>query len=76
MITTPLIKVAWVRNPGVPPGQPAPGHLRCPCGQAPESLFSHDAGDVRCACGRLYAWNGWLIENDEQPAADSAPGSG
>ena len=58
---TDLIKVAWIRN-DVPPGYPAPGHLHCPCGNSPESMFHPEQGDVVCNCGRVYSWNGWIKE--------------
>jgi len=65
------LKVAWVRNPA-PPGQPAQGHLNCPCGHAPETDYSKTQGNVRCGCGRLYTWNGWIIRgtlNNEKKKA-------
>ena len=61
MKTQPL-KVAWIRN-DEPAGKPAKGHLRCPCGNAPESDFASANGHVYCACGRVYTWNGWLIQS-------------
>lgn len=59
MTTTTLHKVAWIRNPEAPAGQPAPGHLHCPCGNAPESNYK-PGPDVLCNCGRRYTWDGWL----------------
>lgn len=60
-----LVKVAWIRNQGIPPGQPAWGRLACPCGNAPESRYNINQVDVECECGRLYRWDGLLLE---QPA--------
>lgn len=54
-----LGKVAWIRNPDVPAGQPAKGRLNCRCGAAPESDFRPENGDVTCACGQIYTWDGW-----------------
>jgi len=59
-MTTELLKVAWVRDPE-PPGRPAMGRLNCRCGNAPKSNFNPDNGNVTCACGAVYAWNGWII---------------
>lgn len=56
---TGLVKVAWIRNPGAPVGSPAPGHLNCPCGHSPESMFQKGP-DIKCACGRVYSWDGWM----------------
>jgi hypothetical protein len=55
-----LAKVAWIRNPDVPMGQPASGHLNCPCGNAPESRFNAANGDVICTCGTIYSYDGWV----------------
>lgn len=55
-------KVAWIRNQSIPAGQPAPGHLNCPCGNAPETNYSPDTGNVACACGRVYTWDGYIIQ--------------
>lgn len=60
-----LIKVAWIRNPGIPPGQPAPGRLDCPCGQAPESNHNQSQPDIVCGCGTVYRWDGTIIQRDE-----------
>lgn len=55
------MKRAWIRNPDIPAGQPAPGHISCPCGHAPESDFSPENGNVTCACGVVYTWDGWIV---------------
>lgn len=54
-----LTKVAWIRN-DVPAGQPAKGHLKCPCGNSPESDYDEENGDIHCYCGKVYTWNGWV----------------
>lgn len=58
--TMTLTKVAWIRN-DAPAGQPAPGHLGCPCGKAPETEFDTSAGNIACQCGTVYTWDGWII---------------
>jgi hypothetical protein len=56
------VKVAWIRDRSAPPGQPGPGRLNCDCGHAPPSRFHPDQVHVNCRCGRLYSWDGWLLE--------------
>jgi hypothetical protein len=61
MATMRLTKVAMIREPGYPVGQPAPLYLNCPCGAKPRT----DARDpeftfIECACGRVYDSLGWL----------------
>lgn len=56
-----LTKVAWIREAGHPVGQPAPGRLNCRCGSAPVSVFNASQGNVTCACGQVYTWNGYLV---------------
>lgn len=58
--TVELLKVAWIRDRNAPLGQPAKGRLNCRCGNAPESDFCSDNGDVHCACGMVYTWNGYI----------------
>ncbi len=59
--TTQHTKRAWVRDPEVPPGRPAPGRISCPCGNTPLSWFA-DGADVLCACGTLYDSQGYILE--------------
>ena len=54
-------KVAWIRAPGYPMGQPAPGRLNCPCKNAPFSTFA-DGPDITCHCGTVYSWDGWIVK--------------
>ena len=61
-VTIRRVKVAWIRN-AVPPGAPAPGHLHCPCGHAPESVFDESQPDIVCACGRVYDWAGYIVRD-------------
>ncbi len=56
-----LLKVAWIRDPNAPAGQPATGRLNCRCGQAPITRLDPAQGNVRCACGQLYTYNGFLL---------------
>ena len=53
-------KRAWIRDPNAPVGKPALGRINCPCGQAPLSAFSPEQGDITCACGTVYTWDGWV----------------
>ena len=52
-------KVAVIRDPSVPPGQPAPMWLNCPCGAKPATRYQ--GPDVTCACGKVYSHNGHLV---------------
>lgn len=59
-----LIKVAMIRQPGYPSGQPAPLFLKCPCGAKPATdVDKHE--DVVCSCGQHYTYNGWLIDTEK-----------
>jgi len=55
-----VLKVAWVRDPNAPMGKPANGKLQCNCGNAPETKYSPDQGNVTCVCGMVYTWDGWV----------------
>ena len=68
---TGFLKRAWIRNAGVPQGQPARGRISCPCGQAPESDYSPTNGDVTCACGSVYTWDGWIKPSLIESAAQA-----
>jgi hypothetical protein len=59
-----LLKVAWVRQPDVPAGQPAPGQLQCECANAPLTHY-RPGPDVICNCGRRYTWDGWIVDEKE-----------
>jgi hypothetical protein len=59
MTTTGLVKVALIRDPSTPVGQPGTMYLNCPCGARP---VVNDA-DVACPCGQKYTPTGWLIGN-------------
>lgn len=59
-ITLKCLQRPWIRN-NVPRGQPAPGRINCPCGNAPESLYQRDQPNVICSCGAVYRWDGWII---------------
>jgi hypothetical protein len=63
-------KLAWVRNPGVPPGQPAPGSYTCPCGTVTGGQpFGGPAWEC-VGCGRRYDGRGWLVSS--RPAGTRA----
>ncbi len=53
----PYTKLALKRDPDVAPGQPAPVHLDCPCGQRVEI----DENENPCVCGAVYDSAGWVI---------------
>lgn len=55
-----VLKRAWVRN-DEPAGHPAPGHIACPCGHAPESDFDPAQPPIICACGTVYRWDGFIL---------------
>ena len=59
-------KRAWIRNPGQPIGSPGVGRVNCPCGGAPESVFSEEQANVTCACGAVYQWDGVVIMTAKQ----------
>jgi len=61
-MTSGFTKLAWVRDPDVPPGRPALGRINCPCGEAPLSMFG-DGKDVVCQCGVVYDSRGWIIRD-------------
>jgi hypothetical protein len=62
--TVGITKRSWIRNSDIPAGQPAPGKISCPCGQAPESNFA-DGNNVICKCGIVYDSYGWILINVE-----------
>jgi hypothetical protein len=64
--TAKLTKVAWIRAEGYPQGRPAPGRLNCPCGKAPLSEFDSEEGNVTCACGSVYTWDGWVVSGPKK----------
>ena len=54
-------KAAWIRNPDVPPGQPALGHFDCPCGSQVNDV-EFGAPDRACgSCGQVFDGHGWLL---------------
>lgn len=57
-----LRKLAWIRD-NVPPGQPAPGHLDCPCGTS-VSVPEYGKGLHTCTgCGQIYDGKGWKADD-------------
>ena len=60
-VTVRVTKRAWVRDPDAPIGKPALGRIDCPCGQAPVSALRPEQGNITCACGTVYTWDGWII---------------
>lgn len=53
-----LAKVAVIRDPSVPPGQPAPMWLNCPCGAKPPLT---EGTVIVCPCGEHYERNGRVL---------------
>jgi hypothetical protein len=60
-----LTKLSWLRNPGVPAGQPALGRFECPCGATISDVQFGGPDDYPCACGRVWDSHGWLIESPQ-----------
>ena len=54
-------KVAMIREPGHPIGQPAPVYLNCPCGAKPSVPAMSADVHVHCQCGKVYTFDGWLV---------------
>jgi hypothetical protein len=59
------LKRAWIRDPNIPPGQPAPGRINCPCGQTPPSMYT-PGENIHCPCGTVYAWDGTILQRPLQ----------
>jgi len=55
-----LLKVAMIRFSGYEIGKPAPMYLNCPCGAKPCTDITTKK-DVLCTCGKLYTYNGTVI---------------
>lgn len=60
-VSTATTKVAWRRDPDVPPGQPALGHFPCPCGAKVDGVAFGDGNEYPCGCGRVYDSRGWIV---------------
>ena len=61
-VTTRTTKLAWIRDPDVPAGQPALGRFNCPCGTKIEGVSFGAPRDHQCAgCGNVYDARGWLM---------------
>lgn len=50
-------KLAAIREPGYPVGQPAPTFFHCPCGEKVPAF----QGEQTCACGTRYDSRGWVL---------------
>lgn len=71
MTTCRLLKAAWIRKPGYPVGQPAPGYWHCPCGAKPDAPgYGDDVAPVTCSCGRVYDGNGYIQETESLRAVE------
>ena len=55
---TEITKVAMIRDPDAPTGQPATLYLKCLCGFRPVST---PEVNVRCECGMVYTSMGWVV---------------
>lgn len=60
-VTTGITKVAWRRDPAVPPGQPALGTFNCPCGEVIEGVSYASSETYTGGCGRTWDSRGWLV---------------
>jgi hypothetical protein len=56
-----LVKLAWIRDPSVPPGRPALGRFDCPCGARIDGVKYGSDEDHPCLCGRVWDGHGWLV---------------
>ena len=66
-------KLAWIRDPDVPQGQPALGTFTCPCGEKIGPVPFAGVGAVlgmepvtndtiyTCSCGLSWDGRGWLV---------------
>jgi hypothetical protein len=62
-VTTGTTKVAWRRDPDVPPGQPTLGSFRCPCGEVIEGVDYASGKTYTGGCGRTWDSRGWLVQS-------------
>lgn len=60
-VTTGITKVAWRRDPAVPPGQPALGTFNCPCGEVIAGVSYASGATYTGGCGRTWDSRGWLV---------------
>ena len=56
-----LMKIAWTHGQFNADGK---GRLQCPCGNAPASEYNPSQGNITCACGTVYTWNGWIVKKE------------
>lgn len=71
MVTSALVKVAVMRCPGFPVGQPAPCVLNCRCGAFP--VAPEGEGFVTCRCGKTYNALGYLLDDARARAEGRVP---
>ena len=60
-VTTQTTKLAWIRDPNVPAGQPALGRFDCVCGNTITDV-EFAGPDNQCSqCSRVWDGRGWLV---------------
>jgi len=64
-----LTKLALIRDPTVPVGQPAPMHIKCRCG----ANLKVNSDETRCGCGAIYDGRGYVIQSSAQSDTEVAP---
>lgn len=52
-----MTKLAAIREPGYPVGEPAPCFFHCPCGAKVPAY----QGEQACQCGTRYDARGWVM---------------
>ena len=55
-------KLAWIRDPNVPAGQPALGSFSCVCGNTISGVSFGSAETHQCTCGRVWDGHGWAVQ--------------
>jgi hypothetical protein len=68
-VTTGTTKIAWVRDPSVPAGQPAFGSFRCPCGNTIKDVEFGGENNECVVCHRVWDGRGWLVTSSLMPRA-------
>jgi hypothetical protein len=65
-VFTEMTKVAWVRDPSAPAGQPADGTFTCPCGTATGPRPFAGPQWACAGCTRRYDGRGWLLGRGQE----------
>ncbi len=70
-----LVKVARIRNEGVPIGVAAPLYYGCPCGaraEVPETFTIGTEPETVCECGRVFDIEGYIIRGAPETRPDGS----